>query len=160
GDASERAHRYRVTPRLRGENVEVWTHAFDAGTSQALDAGRYVRGVEAFDMLTSPGRDLILVNRFRPGWHDHSPIYVDVRIAGERAGTWRHAPGGPVGAGWNAPDGDGRWAKTRAADIYRGPGVIRPGARLQVELGAGPIPTTVTRTLRVRDRLGQVLFET
>ncbi|HVR72205.1 MAG TPA: hypothetical protein VMT87_15280 [Vicinamibacteria bacterium] len=113
GDArDEAAHRYRVRSRLGraalGATVRVESYATGA---RVADTGRAVLGSEAFDVRTTPGRDLVLVLRTAPALEatvlrlgagsvvelDFPEAALAVKADGRPAGDVRRRPA----AGWD-----------------------------------------------------------
>jgi hypothetical protein len=108
----EAAHRYRVRSRLGtaalGAAVRVESYATGA---RVADAGRAVLGSEAFDVRTTPGRDLVLVLRTAPALEaavlrigaggmvdlDFAEAALAVKVDGRAAAEVRRRPA----AGWD-----------------------------------------------------------
>ncbi len=155
----ERAHDYSSKPSLRGEEALEWTYTFRSGTTVVMDSGRHIRGSESFETAAQPGRDLMLVTRYEPGWHDHTPMVLDVEVDGQPAGVWRLTPWVTAGRDILGPDDKGRWLKGRFGHFYLATDELRDTSELRVEVMAGDVPSTVTQTVRIKDMQGRVLAE-
>jgi hypothetical protein len=156
----EEDHQYVKKAVLRRENIQDWTNLFEYGRTVLIDSGRFIRGTESFTMKAEPGRPLRIVSRFRTVDHDHYPIYLDVKVDHQDAGTWRLTPWVTLGRNFLEPGKEGTWMKNRGGDFYLANDILDAAAtHMEVYVTVGSLPEATSQTLTILDRTNQVLYE-